>query len=73
MARTIYIRPVTRARMDQHKPPSWSLADYLEFLSLLHSDMDELEKAQQQYSFQLWLSEQKERQDNDVITSRMEA
>lgn len=60
MASTIYIRPETRSRIEKHKPPSWPLVDYLEFLSRLHSEMDQVEKAQREYDFQCWLKARRE-------------
>lgn len=57
MAHTIYIRPDVRELIDQNKPAGWTLSDYMFFLAVLHDDMDELERAQRQYDFQLWLKE----------------
>lgn len=57
MAHTMYIRPDVRELHDKNKPEGWTKSDYNLFLAHLHDDMDELERAQRQYDFQLWLKE----------------
>lgn len=60
MAHTIYIRDDVRELIDQNKPETWSLSDYLFFLAVAHDDMAPRERAQRQYDFQLWIKEYKE-------------